>query len=318
MTRGGYHPEAYPWRQVRPDRRAEKAQGLIDARDSGALWALLRHHMQLRGRVSPQTLSAYRSGLSVFLRWAATQPTTRLVMPDADFGAEYLRHLEAQRLSPATVNTRRAVVKAFYRALRWTGVTAADPMSDVPPVRDPTPRSEKREAYRDGELRALLAQANPAERAALLLGVLAGLRLSEALALRWTDVDLHGGMLTVAAGKGGKRARVVLAPALADALRALQQQPPAGRAARAGYVLPWGHAETVRGHLRRLCEETGVRYEGRHFHGLRHAAGTIVYRRTRNLDAVARHLRHSNLETSRIYAEWDSDEVRDALAGWEA
>ena len=46
--------------------------------------------------------------VSVGVHHQALSHLTGTVMPDADFGAEYLRHLEAQRLSPATVNTRRA------------------------------------------------------------------------------------------------------------------------------------------------------------------------------------------------------------------
>ena len=108
-------------------------------------------------------------------------------------------------------------------------------------------------------------------------------------------------------GKGGKRARVVMAPQVVDALQALGTQ--------RGLVLGVKDPVTLRRRLKGLCGRTGVRYTGREAHGLRHTAGTLMYARTRNLRAVAQHLRHSQLDTAAIYAEMDDSEVREALAG---
>jgi len=70
---------------------------------------------------------------------------------------------------------------------------------------------------------------------------------------------------------------------------------------------------TLRRRLKALCERTGVRYEGREVHGLRHTAGTLMYARTKNLRAVAQHLRHAQLDTAAIYAEMDDSEFVERL-----
>lgn len=107
-------------------------------------------------------------------------------------------------------------------------------------------------------------------------------------------------------GKGGKRARVVVPPQVEEGLKALGSS--------TGRVLGWKDPVTLR-RLKALCERTGVRYEGREVHGLRHTAGTLMYARTKNLRAVAQHLRHSQLDMAAIYAEMDDSEVRGAFEG---
>ena len=307
MGQGGYRAESYPWAQVNRENRAERLRERVDAHDLGALWALLRHHQTLQGKRSARTLVAYKASTRAYLTWAFGRPVGLLLHPDPDTGTEYLRHLEARGLSPASVNAHRAAVVALYRAFRWTTATDADPYRDTRGVRDPTPRSEKREPYSMADLKLLLAAGTPTERAMVLLMGLCGLRISEAAALEWSDVNLSAGVLTVRKGKGGKKARVVLPPQVGAGLQVLGTS--------VGLVLGWKDPVTLRRRLKELCVRTGVRYEGREVHGLRHTAGTLMYARTKNLRAVAQHLRHSQLDTAAIYAEMDDSEVRAALEG---
>ncbi len=307
MSQGGYRAESYPWVQVRRDNRAERLRERVEEKDLGALWALLRHHQGLQGKRSERTLSAYKSSTRAYLTWAFSRIPGLLLHPDPDTGTEYLRHLEGRGLAPASVNAHRAAIVALYRAFRWTTATDADPYRDTRGVRDPTPRSEKREPYSMPDLRTLLEAATPTERAMLLLMGMCGLRISEAAALEWKDVNLNAGVLTVVKGKGGKRARVVVPPQVVEGLRALGTS--------AGLVLGWKDPVTLRRRLKALCERAGVRYDGREVHGLRHTAGTLMYARTKNLRAVAQHLRHSQLDKAAIYAQMDDSEVRGAFEG---
>lgn len=307
MSQGGYRAESYPWVQVKRENRAERLKERVEEKDLGALWALLRHHQGLQGKRSERTLSAYKASTRAYLKWAFSRAPGLLLHPDPDTGTEYLRHLEARGLAPASVNVHRAAIVALYRAFRWTTATDADPYRDTRGVRDPTPRSEKREPYSMTDLRILLDAATPADRAMLLLMGMCGLRISEAAALEWKDVNLSAGVLTVIKGKGGKRARVVVPPQVVVGLRAMGTS--------TGRVLGWKDPVTLRRRLKTLCERTGVRYEGREVHGLRHTAGTLMYARTKNLRAVAQHLRHSQLDTAAIYAEMDDSEVRGAFEG---
>lgn len=88
------------------------------------------------------------------------------------------------------------------------------------------------------ELKGLLEAGTPADRAMLMLMGLCGLRISEAAALDWKDVNLHAGVLTVLNGKGGKKARVVVPLQVIDGLRALGTS--------TGLVLGWKDPVTLR------------------------------------------------------------------------
>ena len=51
-------------------------------------------------------------------------------------------------------------------------------------------------------------------------------------------------------------------------------------------------------------------------HALRHYSGTKLYRAGSDLEAVARHLGHSTLETTRIYAKWSDESLRSSVGKW--
>jgi integrase len=220
-------------------------------------------------------------------------------------GASFARELEAKGKSYATVAARVTAARTLYAALRWPGATQADPFRDVKLSRDPTPRWEKRSPYRLADVERLVAAAAPRDAVLVLLGAHAGLRVSEACALEWSDVDLCGGELRVKSGKGGKARTAPLSGRLTATLAALQNGP-----GRVLGISPRG----ARKALERLTKRAGVPYLG--VHSLRLSSGTRLYRDTGDLETVARHLGHSTLETSRIYAKWSDDKLRRTVASW--
>ena len=80
-------------------------------------------------------------------------------------------------------------------------------------------------------------------------------------------------------------------------------------------VLPWGTYQT-RERFRLLCLRSGVGYQGRGVHGLRHAAGSRLYEAVGDLGQVADHLRHADVNTTRGYAKRNTERIRTALEDW--
>src|SRR5690606_33793378 len=125
----------------------------------------------------------------------------------------------------------------------------------------------------------------------------------------WRDIDFGKRVLRVRSGKGGKAATVSLTTRLRDSSAALRNQPEeANRQRDKALVLPWA-ADHTRLRFRRLCARAGVDYQGAGVHGLRHAAGTRYYQQTNDLGRVAAHLRHADIQTTRIYAKIGTDEI---------
>ena len=90
-----------------------RRRGVEAARDQDleALWALVEAYLVLRGtrgaRVSQHTLATYRIGLKTFLKHSA-QAGVGLLQPRPNEGFAYVRWLETQGLSPASVKNRLA------------------------------------------------------------------------------------------------------------------------------------------------------------------------------------------------------------------
>jgi integrase/recombinase XerC len=261
----------------------------------------------LRGRrkanTSRHTLAVYWQGANRLLDWCRRRGVTvhQLTEDQAHGFAAALGDLAPQS-QIIYVHGARAVLKA----LRWAGMGKGDPFEHVR-VSDPTPAGEKANPYSLQELGRLLEKADSRQRALVLLGADAGLRISEAAALTWGDLDFERRRLRIR-GKGGKVQRVAATQRLLEALREL-----AGDGQLRGPV--FGIAtRRVDQLLRRLCKRASVKPRG--FHALRHAAGTRLYQQTKDLALVQRHLRHSSPNTSRIYvklAEGDYEQAVQAL-----
>ncbi|MFC4485854.1 tyrosine-type recombinase/integrase, partial [Cupriavidus campinensis] len=102
-----------------------------------------------------------------------------------------------------------------------------------------------------------------------------------------------------------KTRRVALSRSLVDALGALE--------GREGLVIG-NTAQAARKRLATLCRRASVDNKG--FHALRHYAGTRLVREGRSLDDAARHLGHASIETTRVYAKWADEGLRDTLGEW--
>jgi integrase/recombinase XerC len=305
---------AVGWAQLPPDERHRRAVAAAAAHDGAALWQLTEAYLTLEGksgaRTSPHTRKSYRLGVHALV---AAWKDQDLLHPARDAGTLWVRSLEAAGRTPPTVQARLAAARTLYGALRWAGATEADPFTGTKPARDTTPPWEKREPYSQEEVTALLAHAGTEERVLVLLGAHAGLRVSECLALRWSDVALSRRQLVVRRGKGGRQRTVPLSASLATALRALQAAAAAQTATE--YVLAYRSDFPARQRMRALAERAGVPYRG--IHALRHACGTrLVGESGGDLEAAARLLGHSSIETTRVYAKWNDQRLRTTLATW--
>lgn len=297
------------WVALSEGERRRRATAAAAVHDGPALAALADAYLTLRGRagarVSAHTRRAYRTGILALVADWQEQP---LLHPNHDAGAAWVRGLEAAGASPSTARVRVAGARLLYRALRWARATEADPFADAKAAPDPTAPHDKRRPYAPQEIEALLAVADPRDTAMLLLGAHAGLRVAEACALEWADVDLRGGALVVAAGKGGKRRRVVASGSLQRALAEL-----AGAGTPSGRVMPIS-AGVARERMARLAARAAVPYRG--YHALRHAAGTRAAKEGLGLEGIASFLGHSNVNTTRVYQHWADESVARTVGDW--
>lgn len=332
---------AETWASLPPDELKRRAASAASTRDAQQLWALTEAYLFLHGsrgaKISKHTLRTYRRGVVDLVEaW----PGENLLRPSRDAGVIYMRRLEngvpvtagasqadaadpaapTAPLSASSLQVKLASARTLYKALRWAGATEARPFDDVRVGKDLTPAWEKRRPYSDAEVESLLEHAEGAEKLMVLLGAHAGLRIGEMADLRWADIDYDRSHLRVRSGKGGKAATVHVTKRLRDALHDYMRAQSAvqhekNRQRESGLVLPWG-TDHARKRFKRVCQLAGVEYASAGVHGLRHGAGTRYYRQTKDLGRVAAHLRHADIQTTRIYAKIDAEAIGDDIDDW--
>ena len=282
-------------------------------KDADALWALTTACLASDGsagiRASRHTLRSYRTGVEVVVAFARDH-AWNLARPGRREPALFVAALSASGLKPATIQSRVAAARALYRALRWAGATDADPFADVKRPRDRTRGVVKNPPYR-AEFAQAMADAAPVDvRVLILLLAHAGLRIAEALNVRWEDVDLTRRRLLVTRGKGDKARFVPLSAKTRDALEDLRVE---RGLPRAGFVFTFRAYSTAYEKLRRVARGLGREGEFRGFHAGRKLAGTRLYLQVRDFTRVAAFLGHEQVDTTRRYVELPEDDLHDVV-----
>ena len=241
----------------------------------------------------------------------------------ADVAAQKVR---GHALSSTTVAmVRDTLATILERAVR-DRMLPYNPVDAVDAIARAKPRAY---AVTADEARAILRTARGDEHElAFVLGLYAGLRESEVFGLRWDDVDLEGGELTIrralvrVKGRGletfepktlASAATVPLAPPAIAALRAhaTRQKSLRLRAGAAwhdeGYVVttelgtPVSASNFLRRHFYPVVERAGLPTRhgtGVRFHDLRHGCGSLLVSLGVAPKLVQRILRHARISTT--------------------
>jgi len=226
------------------------------------------------------------------------------------FKAQQLRAL----LSPKTVNNELTVIrKMLVTAKKWRRIAY------VPEFEWLRVPEAKFDFLDRDESRRLIDTAEPEWRPMILVGLRAGLRQGELLALSWDDVDLQSGRLVVrhnmsrgvvGTPKGGRSREVPLGDDVAVSLREMPSRFARGLVFRgeAGRHLKKGECKWP---LWRACAKAGLRRVG--WHVLRHSFASQLVMGGVPLKAVQELLGHATIEMTMRYAHLSSDVRRDAV-----
>lgn len=190
-------------------------------------------------------------------------------------------------------------LRDFYR---WCQMY--DHRTDDPSIRIRAPRVENAVHTKvSTEELVDLIDALPEDLArAVRLGALAGFRVSESAALDWSDVDTADDVLIVRRSKGGKSRAVPVSP---DLIRLIGPPLPRGNVVTNGGD-PYSAAQLQR-RLNRAMRGHGCDFTS---HDLRHRWGIAAYRVSHDLLAVGEMMGHSSVNTTKIYAQADSEMKR--------
>ena len=277
-------------------------------RTAAQVQAYLRH-LEVERRVAANTLQAYGRDLRRLVAYAEgrERPLDRLDRGDLE---ACVREVMASGLSPTSTARLVAAVRGFYRFLRLVGDVTENPAEDLEAPRSvhALPRLLSLEQV-DALLGAPDVETPRGLRDRALIEVLyaTGLRVSELVGLRVTDIHLDEGYVQCV-GKGGKERIVPLGDSAVEWVRRYLAE---GRGALTkGREGPWLFVNARGGaRLSRIGFWKGLKEYGRRArveaplspHVLRHSFATHLLERGADLRSIQAMLGHADLTTTQIY-----------------
>lgn len=265
-------------------------------------------HLWLEDGLSRNTLDSYRLDLTQFAAWQEAQAGKTLGQAGQADIQQYLA-AKVPQSKPRSISRLIASLRRFYRYCLRDNKLAADPtlQIDTPKLPRSLPKSLNEE-----EVEALLAAPDInqpiglRDRAMLELLYAAGLRVSELVGLKTTELGLNEGVVRVT-GKGSKTRLVPLGEVAVEWLgRYLQHGRPAileKRLSDSLFITARGGGMTRQAfwHLiKRYALQAGI-HKPLSPHVLRHAFATHLLNHGADLRVVQMLLGHADISTTQIY-----------------
>lgn len=264
---------------------------------------------RLRARnMSPHTIEAYCRDVAQLLEESSAEDPARIVREDI---RRHLGRMQRQGLDKRSIARKLSALKAFFKFCLQEGLMAASPAQGI---RAPRPDHKLPSFLSQTQALNSVSAGDPKEnnlaRNNVMLEILygSGLRASELLALRASDVDLVSGVVTVT-GKGGKQ-RIV--PLSRTSMRQLQSFMKGLDSSDFLFTGAKGKPLSRR-QLQRIVERR-IRASGHQGqaspHVLRHSFATHLLDRGADLKAVKEMLGHASLSTTQIYTHVSTERLK--------
>jgi integrase/recombinase XerC len=264
-------------------------------------------HLEVERQYSPHTLDGYRRDLVAFADWMRAEGIADVAKATAEDLRRFIAAEHRRGLSARSLQRRLSAVRGLLRFLSdraeitgnvARGLRAPKSGRKLPQTLDADEMTRLVEVPTDGPL-------GLRDRAMLELLYSSGLRLSELCSLRWNQLDLADGLVSVL-GKG-RKTRVV--PVGRPAREALEQWRQESTPKRDAPVFPGrGGApigpRAVQLRLRQLAQQQGL-WKRVYPHLLRHSFASHLLESSGDLRGVQELLGHADIATTQIYTHLD-------------
>jgi integrase/recombinase XerD len=296
------------------------------------LTAFFQQRLPVERNVSGHTSDSYAYAFKLLLEYASKQYKVRpsqldLEQLDAPLVVSFLSHLETDRANrPSSRNARLAAIKSFMHYLEYRIPSAMEQIQRVLAI--PPKKAETRlvRHLTMEEMQAILNAPEPArregirDRAMLHLCFAGGLRVSELVGLRLTDVTLQPYASILVHGKGRRERSLPMWKVTVAAVRAwlavrgtalapelflnARGQP----MTRSGFEYVLGkHVEIAT----KSCPSLSTKRVSPHV--LRHTCALTVLQATKDLRKVSLWLGHAHMQTTEMYTRADPSVKLEAL-----
>ena len=253
--------------------------------------------------LSKNTVSSYKSDISSFSSWCDKEHLDRLKITDLNLN-NYISNLFSIGLKSSSINRKISSIKHFYLFLLKKKVIKNSPADEIT-----TPKQEKYlpTSMSEDEVESLLGSPKSSikierrDKAMIEILYATGMRISELVNLKLTDIDFNRSVLKVF-GKGSKERLVPYGEKAAEALRIYLEDRKkldskdvflSNRGTRITRGAFW---QRIKIYIKRENLKSSISP-----HTLRHAFATHLLNRGADLRSVQILLGHSDLSTTQIY-----------------
>jgi len=274
-------------------------------------------YIQYEKRYSPHTVTAYRTDLDQFFTFLSAQyQITDISVIDHSMIRSWLVFLMEQGDSPRSVNRKLTSLKSFYRFLLKEGVVENNPMRRVI-----SPKTSKRlpEFVETASMSALIGHMQgvegfPGLRDMIIVEMFynTGIRLSELLNLKETDVDFNSDTIKVM-GKRNKERIIPFSKKFGTLLKnyvkekenSFGQHPELFLTDKGGKMYSKQIYLIVNKHLAGFTT-----LDKKSPHVLRHTFATHLLNNGAELNAVKELLGHASLAATQVYTHNTIDKLK--------
>ncbi len=282
------------------------------------------HYLVLERNASPNTVASYRIDLDRYIAFLGARGVGSPEEVSEDHAVQFLASLRQRGLSPRSVTRTCSAIRGFHKFLLGDGITSHNPTEtiDSPKLARTLPGVLSRE-----DIDAILEGASPSpkdprslwlrDRALLEVLYATGIRVSELIALRQSDVMEESGIVRVF-GKGRKERLVPIGrSALAwigryrHECRGLLHT--RAQSQDALFLNARGRSMTrmaVWKIVQSCAAKAGIT-KGVHPHTFRHSFATHLLEGGADLRAVQEMLGHSDISTTQIYTHIDREYLKE-------
>ena len=258
--------------------------------------------------LSKNTIQSYESDIYQLYQWNLSKNKKRMTEIKKYDTSQYISYLFSQNLKSSSVNRKISSLKTFFNFLLKKKLIKANPFAEQ--IMPKKPISLPKSISEDDVVKLLGAPKVDTviglrDRAMLELLYASGVRISELVNIKYSDLDLERNIMKVF-GKGSKERLVPFGEDASQWISAyIDQRKKNKELASIKYIFLNNRGSKISRHafwhrLKEYCLEIGLKNDISP-HTLRHAFATHLLNRGADLRSVQVLLGHSDLSTTQIY-----------------
>lgn len=257
---------------------------------------------------SPHTVDAYNRDIMEFIKFSEENA---FPMPDRKNIEKYMGYLREKGKKTRSIVRAISALRGLFNFLLVEGTVTHNPLEDIeiPKYTPPIP-----EVLSEQEVIELLnlptgSRTSLRDKTILELLYATGLRVSELIKLKKSDINLEGGFL-VASGKRSKERVVPMGTYSKDAIKSyLEKEKPRGI-----FLFPNKRGNMLtRQAIWKFIRKYGLKMEKSHIspHTMRHTFATHLLEGGADLRSIQILLGHEDISTTQIYTHVDSKRLKE-------